>query len=179
MHVCVCVCVCVCMRERDREILQLWFLLGRNLGMSNHVFPSQKNASTSSLNPTLDVLECGPWELTDILPKKKKKTRRFFQLPQSLGSQWLQINHRDLNSSTCTLDVQLCPQVTLGSQVPCGFINILYIHTSYYYRVNYGKEIPNTAYCYVTCNCPSKLSIHTHLDEYVKVLSWNAPTSSF
>ena len=36
----VCVCVCVYERERQRERLQLWFLLGRKLGMSNHVFPS-------------------------------------------------------------------------------------------------------------------------------------------
>ena len=71
-----------------------------------------------------------------------------------------------------SLEAELCPQVTLGSQAPWRFINILYIHTSYYYRVNYGKEIPNTACCCVTCNCPSKLSIHTHLDEYVKALPW-------
>ena len=42
LSVCMCVCVCVCVRAcmRDRERLQLWFLLGRKLGMSNHVFPS-------------------------------------------------------------------------------------------------------------------------------------------
>ena len=66
----------------------------------------------------------------------------------------------------------LCPQVTLGSQAPWRFINILYIHTSYYYRVNYGKEIPNTACCCVTCNCQSRLSAHARLNEYVKSLSW-------
>ena len=56
-----------------------------------------------------------------------------------------------------------------------GFINILYIHTSdYYNRLDYGKDMHNSTCCYVTCNCGSKLSVHTWLDEYVKTLSWKA-----
>ena len=34
----------------------------------------------------------------------------------------------------------------------------------------YGKDLCNRAYCYVTCNCQSKLSVHAHLDEYAKAL---------
>ena len=60
-----------------------------------------------------------------------------------------------------------------ASRSPLRFINILYIHTSDYNRLNYGKDMHNTACCYVTCNWQSKLSAHTPLNEYVKALSLN------
>ena len=43
-----------------------------------------------------------------------------------------------------------------------------YIHTSVYNRLNCGKNLPNIACCYVNCNCQSKLSVLTNLDEYEK-----------
>ena len=59
------------------------------------------------------------------------------------------------------------------------FINILYVHTSDYNWLNYGKDMHNRACCYVTCNCQSKLSVHAYLNEYVKALSWKPLTSLF
>ena len=87
----------------------------------------------------------------------------------------LQINHRNfLNSSTCALKTQLCPQVTSGSR---EFLNCrkYSTHTYDYNRLNYGKGMHIRACCYVSCNCQSKLSVHTHLNEYVKALSWKLP----
>ena len=60
-----------------------------------------------------------------------------------------QTNHRDFsNSSTYALDEQLCPQGTLGSQdyITCS-LKILYLYTSDYNRLNYGKDMHNRAYC--------------------------------
>ena len=60
-----------------------------------------------------------------------------------------------------------------------GFINILYLHASDYNRLNYGKDMRNRAYCYITGNCPWKPSVHTHVDKYVKALSWSPVYSTF
>ena len=87
----------------------------------------------------------------------------------------LQINHRNFfNSSTCVLNTQLCPQVTLGSRelLKCHKYSI---HTYDYKRLNYGKDMHIRAYCYVICNCQSKPSVHTQLNEYVKALSSKLP----
>ena len=70
------------------------------------------------------------------------------------------------------LDAYLCLQVTLGSWGAYeGFINILYIHTSDYNRLDYGKDMLSRVCCYVTCNCQSELSVHSLRDEYIKALS--------
>ena len=39
------------------------------------------------------------------------------------------------------------------------FINILYLHTSDYNRLNYGKDMCNRTCCYLTCNCQPSLSL--------------------
>ena len=78
------------------------------------------------------------------------------------------------------LDAYLCLQVTLGSWGAYeGFINILYIHTSDYNRLDYGKDMLSRVCCYVTCNCQSELSVHTLRDEYIKALSWQPCASPF
>ena len=60
----------------------------------------------------------------------------------------------------------------VGYQEACfGFINNLDTHISDYNRLDYGKDIGNKAYCFVTCNCQSKLSVHIYLDEYANALS--------
>ena len=38
-----------------------------------------------------------------------------------------------------------------------------------------GKTCGNSAWCYVTHNCQLKVSVHTHLDEYVKALFCRCP----
>ena len=74
--------------------------------------------------------------------------------------------------------LDICPWCTAVSSSelrqlePIKLINILYIHTSDYNRLNFRKDVCNTAYCYVTYNCQSKLPVLAHL-EYAKVLSWN------
>lgn len=37
----------------------------------------------------------------------------------------------------------------------------------------------NRACCYKSCNYQSKLSVHAHLDEYIKAQSWKPHSSSF
>ena len=52
-----------------------------------------------------------------------------------------------------------------------------------FYRQEYWSGVPlpspNRACCYVICNSQSKLSVHDHLNEYVKAQSWKPSTSSF
>ena len=48
-----------------------------------------------------------------------QNNHRLLQLRGSLGTQWIQTNHRGFsNLGTLHLDAQLCPQVTLGSLEP-------------------------------------------------------------
>ena len=76
-------------------------------------------------------------------------------------------NHKDFSGS-CT-----CPQAHTGYKLTTGasssklrhlgayywFINILYLHTSDYNRLNYGKDMCNRTCCYLTCNCQPSLSL--------------------
>ena len=62
------------------------------------------------------MLQCSPGELTDVLQNNHRDFSN--SGTWALGAQWMQTNHRDFNPSTYALDVQLCPQVTLGSGEP-------------------------------------------------------------
>ena len=38
--------------------------------------------------------------------------------------------------------------------------------------MNYGKDMPNRAWCYLTFNCQSRPLALAHWDEYARALSW-------
>ena len=60
---------------------------------------------------------CSPGKLTDMLQNNHRDISNSGVCV--LSTQRIQTNHRGFsNYSTCALDAQLCPQVTLGSEVP-------------------------------------------------------------
>ena len=94
----------------------------------------------------------------------------------ALGTQWIQSNHRDFyNIWTCSLDCCCVLQWPYTARSPLSIHKYSIYTYTLYKRLNYGKSMHNRACCYVACNCQSKRSVYTCLDEYVKALSWKPP----
>ena len=117
-------CVCVKLKSKSKQYLfsddGLWvilfpplYLLGRKLGMSNKGWPSWKGCKLISKTQPRHTQES-----SQICYKNNHREFSGFCIC-SLGTQWIQTKYGDLSSSgTRALDVQLFPQVSLGSQEP-------------------------------------------------------------
>ena len=130
---------------------------------------AEKRFNLVTINPTPDKPQCGP-ESSKICFKITTET-----LPTPPMCPRHAVNADYPQGLLQLLDT--CPWCTAASSSelrqlePIKLINILYIHTSDYNRLNFRKDMCNTAYCYVTYNSQSKLPVLAHL-EYAKVLSW-------
>ena len=124
-----------------------------------------------SLNPTWDSPICHPGELIDML----QNNHRDFSSsgPWALATQWIQIKHGGFsNSGTCTLDVQLCPLVTLGS-----WVHKYSIYTYIWYTHSWQTELWDqirsvTQLCPTLCDPMNRstpgLPVHHQLPEFTQ-----------
>jgi len=151
-------------------LLHYLILLGRKLDVSNEGWPSWKKIQSGHYKSHPRQAPRGPGELKDMLQNNHRDSSNSPMCPRHA------VNADYPQGLLQLLDI--CPWCTAASSSelrqldPIKLINILYIHTSDYNRLNFRKDMCNTAYCYVTYNCQSKLPVLAHL-EYAKVLSWN------
>ena len=141
-------------------VVFVFLLLGWKFGLSNKLFlvvwPKRMQAD-------LKPLPRHAQESSQIYFKNNHRDS-FNSCPCTLGTQWIQTNHRGFSSTAVSSRNLRHP----GAH--WWFINILYIHISDYNRWNYRKDMSNRACCYITCNCQSEM-----FNEYVKVLCCMCP----